>query len=477
MAKSKELQNALSQLNIGQAFKLKGSSPVLKPPGNISKDIPTSTDALASQDAFLSEGRKETQGKLQSTDISQSMDVKISQGEKASMDSSVTDLEISKDVFESLDTKSSRDFLGSQDDFKTRDQKQSQVTVGTQDSFSPTVEIERSSSPRKATEQDRSVILEREIAPSLKRGFTRIPNEILIRMIGSDLSKGEIKLLLLIARFTISFNREFAPLSKAVIERHTGLLSKSVLEALTSLETRKLIKKRPGNAKTPNMFALVIEDPAWDGKGTKGIKGPPDAKPSGDREQHKVTFTPDNKDNYKNINKYNSSLSQYPESVRIYFSNLKPQKRRDDEENDFKILLKDFPPEEIGICLEFLKKHGCLESKAPCHSPMAYLAKAMPDVLKKAQEEQENLLRRQKAELKHQEKENNRLKEEEEAAKFSDNANAAFAAAFPSEGEQAQQVHEILRNESPYWQSASKNLAKIFAVSRWYEHQLKSQGR
>src|SRR5436309_497713 len=73
-------------------------------------------------------------------------------------------------------------------------------------------------SAKRPTEQDSSVEMEARSAEGLTRGYTRIPNCILMRLIGSDFTRNEIRIALLIARFTISFRREFAPLSKKVLE-------------------------------------------------------------------------------------------------------------------------------------------------------------------------------------------------------------------------------------------------------------------
>jgi hypothetical protein len=56
----------------------------------------------------------------------------------------------------------------------------------------------------------------------LALGYTRLPNSILMAIVGGEFTKGEVKLLLLIARMTISFNRPLVPLSKTAIERIVG---------------------------------------------------------------------------------------------------------------------------------------------------------------------------------------------------------------------------------------------------------------
>ncbi|MBI3535259.1 MAG: hypothetical protein HY072_07220, partial [Deltaproteobacteria bacterium] len=74
------------------------------------------------------------------------------------------------------------------------------------------------------------------------------------------------------------------------------------------------------------------------------------------------------------------SLSEFSEQLQNYFSYLKPQRKRESEKMAFEEIRKDFSIAEITKCLDYLKRKG-LPGGDPCHSPMAYLATAMRDVL------------------------------------------------------------------------------------------------
>lgn len=134
---------------------------------------------------------------------------------------------------------------------ETQVQKETQVEnhtqVANETPVSKTTEVVRPaetqpdqvSALRRATEQDSSVVLEARACEGLEKGYTRLPNQLLMKMANGDLTRGEIKILLLIARFTISFQRKLAPLSKTVLERQSGLRGAGVLEALAGLVAKK----------------------------------------------------------------------------------------------------------------------------------------------------------------------------------------------------------------------------------------------
>ena len=259
---------------------------------------------------------------------------------------------------------------------------------------------------RRATEQDSSVVLEARAADGLERGYTRLPNSVLMQLASGDFTRNEIKLALLIARFTISFQRKLAPLSKMVLERRSGLRGAAVLEALSGLVTKGLIEKQQGDQHRPNMLGLVL--PAdWDTL-TKP-KRETEATPVGNQTQvanptqvEKVTpvsnpapapvgkATPAGVGNptyFKDIIKYkNNSLSALPAALQKYFDELKPAKKREGEWQAFESLQGDYPVDDISECLVLLQERGIKrrgpngEETQPCHSPMAYLSKAMGEI-------------------------------------------------------------------------------------------------
>ena len=76
---------------------------------------------------------------------------------------------------------------------------------------------------------DRNQIIKARVE-KLSSGYTRLPNSILMQIIHGDISKAEAKILLLVARLTISYSdsgtgkeREFVSLSKNAIADFAGL--------------------------------------------------------------------------------------------------------------------------------------------------------------------------------------------------------------------------------------------------------------
>ncbi len=79
-----------------------------------------------------------------------------------------------------------------------------------------------------------------------------------MRLVAGELTRNEIKLTLLIARFTISYQRKKAPLSKNVLERMTGLRGAAILEAVSGLISKGIVEKEQGDQNRPR---LVFKPP------------------------------------------------------------------------------------------------------------------------------------------------------------------------------------------------------------------------
>lgn len=327
----------------------------------------------------------------------------------------------------------------------------------------PAERVTRSSHPRRAPRQDGAVTEIAAVRARLSTGYTRVPNELLMQIVGGELSRNEIKILLLVARMTISFNREFATLSKNVIERMTGIQGRAVLEALNDLETNGKLRKRPGDHVTPNRWALTCPPP--DVKTSEGQKHPQDATGSrwlGENASSK-------KENLETIGNKTNSLSVFSETLRSYFAGLAPRRKREGELRAFGELREDYSEEQICVALEHLQKHGAEGS--PCHSPMAYLGKAIGDVLSKVRLESEKKRERTERECAQAEA----VRREQEHALLEDEQYAtrkkAFESAYPIEQDRAEIVAELCRS-LPF--RPQGEAARRIAVGLWWE---KAQGR
>jgi len=262
----------------------------------------------------------------------------------------------------------------------------------------PTQVIPEEEVTRSASDQDSSVTLEAQAAPKLQQGYTRLPNSFLMRMAAGDLVRSEMQILLLIARFTISFQKRYAPLSKTVLERQSGLRGPAILQAISDLQTKGLIVKIPGDQHRPNQLGLVFDD-EWEF--FSKTKAPTTSVPAQTQVAQATPVplatpvavgtpapvavptpaevaaaTP-----FKDIQRYqNNSLSQLPESLRKYFASVKPRSKREAELRAFEGVRSDYDGSVIGDCLVHVLERGVLLTGSPCHSPMAYLSKAIAQV-------------------------------------------------------------------------------------------------
>jgi len=162
------------------------------------------------------------------------------------------------------------------------------------------------------------------------------------------------------------------------------------------------------------------------------------------------------------------SLSLLPEILSKYFAELKPAKKRESELNYFQNLQNEFPDVDIADCLAFVQKHGVGrgENVQPCHSPMAYLSKAiaeiMPEIekLRKARYER---IAREKRET--ESKQMRAAVEEREAAEWTIREEA-FTRAFSSEEKQTEVIHKYLQT-LPF--KPNDRIARMVAIDSWWE--------
>ncbi|MEK6704566.1 MAG: hypothetical protein AABZ06_02150 [Bdellovibrionota bacterium] len=164
------------------------------------------------------------------------------------------------------------------------------------------------------------------------------------------------------------------------------------------------------------------------------------------------------------INNIKSSLSSLPEKLRTYFADLKPQRKRESEEMAFEEIRRDFTHEDVAKCLDYLKRKG-LPGGNPCHSPMAYMATAMTDIL--AIVKTEEALENARAENAARQKEEQRLDAETKAREQQEwvAKERAFNKTYPDEERQNEIIREICRSKHfPLKGQASR----AFAISSWW---------
>ncbi|MEK7691113.1 MAG: helix-turn-helix domain-containing protein, partial [Bdellovibrionota bacterium] len=309
-------------------------------------------------------------------------------------------------------------------------------------------------------------------------GYTRLPNGYLMRMVAGELQRSEIQVVLLIARFTISFQRKHAPLSKTVLERQTGLSGPGVLQAVSSLLAKGLIEKIPGDQHRPNQLGLVFGED-WDFFSTppKGKSLVPtvipvtEVTPVPPQTSGSVTaVTPAEAipvtDFKRDSTITKQTLSPLPLPLQKYFDQLKPAKKRESEWRAFKALRADYSDQDIADCLELLLERGIGsgDSAQPCHSPMAFLSKAIDSILPVLQAKRQKRQMREERELFASEAE--RLRNEAEAREAVEwqAKEKAFCEAFPTEDSQTEVLAKLLGN-LPF--RPNTKAGRTAGISRW----------
>jgi len=86
-------------------------------------------------------------------------------------------------------------------------------------------------------------------SPQIEKGYTRIANEILEATISSNLNSTQVRIIMVIWRYTYGFNRKQHQLSETFIAKATGISKRYI-----SSEIKKLINKKIINIVTDATF-------------------------------------------------------------------------------------------------------------------------------------------------------------------------------------------------------------------------------
>lgn len=346
----------------------------------------------------------------------------------------------------------------------------------------PEGQMARRSQPRRATHQDEAVLAAKSAESGLARGYTRIPNSLLMRLVSGDCSKHETQVLLLVARMTISFRRDKAPLSKSVIERFTGIRGSSALQALASLENAALIQRIPGDERRPSQIGLKL-DPGWDWLANDAVTERPIGNPGVKSTQGSVSsrdvFAPGDRiepaspggihpTRNNRVQNDKEILLSLPEKLRKYFDELRPQRKRESELQAYQELKADYSDDDIADCLEHVVTRGigAGEERVSCHSPLAYLAKAIHEVLAGVESERAMAQKRVDWEQREVHEAREKVQADERERREWETKERAFMRIFPSEERQQEALSKLVR-DTPF--RAKGVVARIFAVNRWWD--------
>jgi hypothetical protein len=132
----------------------------------------------------------------------------------------------------------------------------------------------------------------------------------------------------------------------------------------------------------------------------------------------------------------------------------------------FQELCEDYSSEDIVDCLTIVLKRGVGSAGQPCHSPMAFLSKAMDSVFVEVEETRKRSRAREDRDQR--EADAKRLQTEKDAQEAADWAvkESAFIAAFPSTSEQTEILAQLCAN-LPF--KLSGELARVMGIGKWLD--------
>jgi hypothetical protein len=243
------------------------------------------------------------------------------------------------------------------------------------------------------------------------KGFTRVPN-LLLRMDQPFSEPVDFMIYLHLFTYSHGFGRETASMSQAQLERFTGAVRNTVrksierltqqgwIECIEEYEASRMSRKWKVRAigeshpKDPAPITGSNSDPVKNSPGhtltQTGSKNDPVTgskfnpyKESSNKEPTKNSLSRTGaREAGESRDELSGSDGIESEVLREYFghASMTPRKRQS-EMLIYQELRGTFRDEQIAECLTFLRTHGLPSSGEPCHSPMAFLSKAMGQVL------------------------------------------------------------------------------------------------
>jgi DNA-binding Lrp family transcriptional regulator len=194
--------------------------------------------------------------------------------------------------------------------------------------------------------------------------------------------------------FSYGFNRKDAAMPQAQLERFTGASKNTIKKSLERLESAGWIKcigeYEHGRMARRWLIKLPDESPSPPSKGTVSnsdtVKNS-QYEPATEVLSKNDSLTLSKFDTYKEPLQKNlkeTPTLQNP-ALQKYFSEPMPFRKRESELKAYRELRNDFSEEQIAMTLEYLQEHGVPGSGERCHSPISFLAKAITNILRRAE--------------------------------------------------------------------------------------------
>ncbi len=301
--------------------------------------------------------------------------------------------------------------------------------------------------------------------------YTRVANE-LLRQPGRFEDPIDFMIYMHLYTYAQGFGRKTVSMSQGQLERFTSSSKNTVKRSLERLVVGRWIKlvdeyEHGRVSRSWLILACDTNDPKNSPKRGSGGDSVKREQCEGSTDSVSRTDTPtlSKSDTYKETNKesFKETLSPANQSSAIgeYLATLKPPGKRESESRHFRELLKAYAEQQVNQALTYLQKQGLPGSGAVCHSPMAYLAQAIEQVLAASKEDAQRESKRKSYEA----AERNAIAQEAaEEARFRAQERA-FEAAMPDTHRQSQFVAQVA---SKYSGLALGGAAlRSLAVSAW----------
>jgi len=309
--------------------------------------------------------------------------------------------------------------------------------------------------------------------------FTPVPHE-LLRGERQFTDPLDFMIYLHLYSYSWGFSRETASMSQAQLERFTGSARNTVRRSLERLIQQGWVKmveeyecarmSRRWKVVSPENHGSKREtengrktgsklDPVQNGPGLNLTPTRSNLNPlTGSKMNPYIERDP--KEKSKN------SLSVGSEKISEYLDSVLAPKKRESEKRAYLDLKSNFTDEQIELSLSHLQMRGTPGTQEPCHSPMAFLGRAMTEVLRSAEQE---LAKRQTEEdrrFNHEAQNRAQQEIEDQEKREWQKKERAFVQAFPSQDAQKSVVSEFCFG-MPF--PANSLAGRSFAIGKWWD--------
>jgi hypothetical protein len=329
-------------------------------------------------------------------------------------------------------------------------------------------------------------------APGVRHhgGFTQVPNT-LLRSPGLFEDPFDFMIYMLLYSYSYGFGRDTADMSQSQIEEFAGVSKNRVKRSLDRLIKQRWIKlvHEYERSRIPRRWQITRPEDWKPGRKFLGRQEGQETRiPVSTTDTVRIAQCPERPPALSAVNTLTlSKMNRYQESIQTklqrnslseatefppsgvlheYFERTMPQRKRESELRAFKDLKQDYSVEDIGDCLAHVLRVG-LPGGQPCHSPLAFLAVGMGDVLKTVVEDRERRRRRSEAETKKAAEERREREEAERHDRESEIQERAFNRTFVGEDRQGEVIREICRKFG--FPTTTGISARMFGINAWWK--------